>query len=52
MSILIRKDINENYSTLNNSYRNKIKEKLGSQTKHDNVFTNGGMKNDPEFMLP
>ena len=52
MSILINKDVNQNYSTLNESYKNKIKEKLGNSIKHDNVFTGGGMRNDPEFLLP
>jgi len=53
MSLLIRKDVNESYSTHNLSYKNKIKEKLGTAIKHDNVFTSGGLKSpNAEFMLP
>ena len=52
MSILIHKDVNNTYSTLNNSYRDKLKSKLGTSIKQDNVFTGGSLKNNAQFMLP
>jgi len=49
-SLLIQKDINEEYPLINDQFRNKIANRMGRNSKMGPVFSGGDIKE--KFLLP
>lgn len=49
-NLILQKDINEEYPMINDSYRLKIQERMGRNTKIAPVFSGGDLKD--KFLLP